>query len=148
MPSSTKNKHWAIRSDDEIKEALLKNKGIISYAAQELGMSRDTLDNRIRRNPELKETCKQAREIIIDEAEKGLFNKIASEEWGAIEFVLRRLGRIRGYGDVQDVNMNANVQADVNIDMSKLSTEELEKLDELTAKITIKSTNKEGTSEA
>jgi hypothetical protein len=126
-----------IAKDEEIMESIFKHKGIVYYVADELGYTRNGIETRIRNSPALQEAVKQARQTVIDEGEKALFEKLSNKEWKAVEFTLRKLGKDRGYGDSQEINMNANIQANVTYDLSRLSTEELETLNGIIIKISV-----------
>lgn len=126
---------YYVRTDEEIIEALQETKGIIYYAADLLGMTRSNLDNRIRKNEKLQEALIDAREGVIDLAEAKLFKKLDEDQWNAIEFVLRRLGKNRGYGDEQTINMNANLlELQINYDFDLLTNDEKVTVYELLSK--------------
>jgi hypothetical protein len=126
------------RSEEEIIEALIASHGLISRAATMLGMKTQSLQARIRDHQNLQDAMKEARESFKDLAEHKLYEHVDSGSLDAIKYTLSHIGRDRGYGDSQEINMNANVNADV--DLTVLTMEELKKLNELTDKIT-KGTN-------
>ena len=121
-------------SEQQVKDALQETKGLIKFAAKKLNCSHQAIENRIRKSPELQEFVRNCREEVIDLAEHKLFQAIENGEQWAVSMILKNyvLGRSRGYGDAQEINMNANVNA--NVDLSVLSVEELKQLNELVSK--------------
>ncbi len=81
----------------EVEQALITARGIVTVAAQNLGISRTALHRRIQRNKKLQKTKLQARETVIDLAEVKLYNAINSGKEWAIKYALSRLGKSRGY---------------------------------------------------
>ncbi len=83
---------------DQVAEALRKGDGILSVAAEMLGCHRNTIYNYLKDHPELKDIVEECRETLVDEAEQILLKKIKEEEdIRCVMFVLRTLGRHRGY---------------------------------------------------
>jgi hypothetical protein len=115
----------------QVAQALVDNYGVISNTAKQLGISRQVLESRIKLNPDLRAIRDSARQSLLDVAESQLFKKVESGEDRSIFFVLTRLGKERGYGD------EVVIKADVNTtDLTNLTVEELEKLNELVKKTT------------
>jgi len=90
----------------EMKEALQASRGLVSVAAMSLQCSRVTIYKYINRHPLLQETMDDQREILVDRATKGLWDKLEESDWGAIKFVLERLGKDRGFGETVHVDMD------------------------------------------
>lgn len=94
-------------------EALKKNKGYITYAARELGISHTTLrENWVDKHPELQEIIDEEREMDLDRAEKNLGgladdNKSFSH-LGAICFTLKTRGKKRGYIETNRVEVGGS----------------------------------------
>lgn len=86
-------------SRDEVIAALHANRGLIALAARDLGVSRQALYARVKRDPELLACIEHEREAIVDLAEQKLFEALDRGERWAIMAVLSRLGRHRGWGD-------------------------------------------------
>ncbi len=88
------------RTDDEIEAALIAERGLISYAAKRLGYSFNGLRERIAANPErFNPILREAREAMIDLAERSLHAKLDDGDLQATTFALRTLGRSRGYAE-------------------------------------------------
>jgi hypothetical protein len=135
MANKTGN-HHVIHTNETIIEALEESNGLVYLAAEKLNMSHSALQARIKRTPELTQAKINARKNEVNLLEHELHKKILEGDWRAIEFGLRKIGRDEGYGDVTDVNMNANVNATLDIELEKIySLEELKVLNELASRI-------------
>lgn len=121
------------RTDEEIIEALIKAKGIISDTANLLGLeSVSSLRERIKNNPELQKVRMEQMELLKDSAEAVIQNSIiVDRNVETAKWFMKSIGRDRGYGDAIAINASVAVQP---VDLSKLSTEELTQLEELLSK--------------
>ena len=81
----------------EIGIEIRKSKGIVSVAANNLGVTRNALHRRIQRSKRLQKVKWEARETIVDIAEGKLFKALTNDDWRAIKFTLATLGKDRGY---------------------------------------------------
>lgn len=79
------------------KEALIKHNGVMLYAAEACGCSRQTLWRFIRDNPELQEIKENATEELVDLAEKQMQKAIEAGDMKTVRWYLERLGKDRGY---------------------------------------------------
>lgn len=83
---------------EQIQEALEKNGGIYSYAAEVLGTSRKSIWRYVNEYyPELKELREDIHESTIDIAEGQLHRLIKQGDKTAIIFFLKTQGKQRGY---------------------------------------------------
>lgn len=82
---------------DEVCDALMKAKGLVSVAARQLGCDAKTVRRYIERHPTVAQAKVEARESILDMAEGRLFQAIDKGEPWAISSILRTLGKERGY---------------------------------------------------
>ncbi len=82
---------------DQVAGALREGNGILSVAAKILGCHRNTIYNYLEDHPELKDLVEECRETLVDEAEQILLKKVKEEDIRCVMFVLRTLGRHRGY---------------------------------------------------
>lgn len=115
---------------EQIITAIDNNYGNLSAAARELGIQRYPLQVRVTNNPEIKEALNNARDKFIDLAEEGLYAHVKAKSLAAITFLLKTIGKERGWGESQNINLvSKNLNA--NVDLSKLSTEELVQLEYL-----------------
>lgn len=84
-------------STENMKEALIKCGGMMTYAADMLGCSHSTISLRAKGDPDLQEVIRQARERHVDDAEISLRNLVKSKDLGAVCFTLKTVGKDRGY---------------------------------------------------
>ena len=84
-------------------EAVKKNGGAVYLAARELGCSPNTIYNRMKKTPALKQAVEDARGEVVDYAEQKLRLAILNGEPWAIAMVLKTLGKSRGYVERQEV---------------------------------------------
>jgi len=80
-----------------VSTALEASKGNIAVAARNLGFNRANIYKFLQRNPELYEMVEDARETRIDNAEDKLGEAVERGEAWAVCFLLKTLGRNRGY---------------------------------------------------
>lgn len=123
-----KGTHFSQKTDEEVIEALQMNHGLLNPTARTLEMSRQALEYRIKNNPKLAEVKIACREAALDLAENRLIQCVDKGSFPAIAFMLKTVGKSRGYTEEITVRNNNFNQ---NIDLSKLSMEELEKWNEL-----------------
>lgn len=122
-----------IMSEDEIKDALYLNKGLVTPAAMYLNCSPSTIYLRLQRSPELKKYQEEILESVKDIAEQKLFNLINEENLRAITYFLSRKAKDRGYGDAQELTVKSQ-NLNANIDLTKLNEEELLNLEQILLK--------------
>lgn len=83
----------------QVIQALRDSKGLMTVAAKNLGCTRKTLYNFVQRYPTVADVVSEEREHLADLAELGLRHHLYEKAPWAIAFVLKSLGRSRGYGD-------------------------------------------------
>ena len=84
--------------EDVVRAALLKNKGHLTKAAAEIGMTRGVLERHIERRSILRALLVHLRDELIDHAESGLRMALHKNEKWATQMVLETIGRKQGYG--------------------------------------------------
>lgn len=87
----------------QIVEALEKAAGIITVAAQMLGMRRECLSRRISKTESLQGALKAIEERTLDLAEGQLLKSIKNGNLTAVIFFLKTKGMRRGYAEKRDV---------------------------------------------
>jgi DNA-binding transcriptional ArsR family regulator len=97
---------------EEIAEALRPSGGIISHAAESLGVHRSTISRRIARSEKLKAVLEDAKETALDIAESQLIELIKDGNLGAICFFLKCQGKHRGYVERQKIDANIGMTHD------------------------------------
>lgn len=80
-------------------EALTKTMGIVTQAAQAAGVTRATIYNWRKEDPEFDAACEECTEVGLDFAENALMKNIQAGDTQAIKFFLSTKGRKRGYAE-------------------------------------------------
>lgn len=107
----------------DIIAALRANKGMIASAARALRCSYQALYKRLKTDPQLQQVREEAREEILDLAESKLIEKIESGNLVAIMFVLKTLGRSRGYTEHVSIEHTASGEVRIGgVDSQDLAT--------------------------
>lgn len=83
-------------------KALIKYLGIVSYAAEEIGIGRRTHYNWMKTDAEYKASVELLTEMALDYSESRLFGYIKRSDLKAITFILRTRGKARGYNMYQE----------------------------------------------
>lgn len=84
-------------TDARMIEAIQLSRGMVATAARNLGCNRQTIYNRAKESEAVADAIEEAREITLDTAETKLFELIQEKNLGAICFLLKCLGKKRGY---------------------------------------------------
>lgn len=90
-------------SRKRLVEALTKHRGNMAAAGRDLGVTRQAVRDHVEKDPELRALVDEMNETRVDRAEQKLDEAVEAGEPWAIPFMLRTLGRKRGYGDSMDV---------------------------------------------
>jgi hypothetical protein len=85
------------RTVDEYAVALREARGLLSHAAQRLGVTDEAVRQRVKKHPTLQQVRAEAREAMLDVAESVLFEQIRRGEAWACCFFLKTQGKERGY---------------------------------------------------
>jgi predicted transcriptional regulator len=88
---------------EALERALRKAGGLYADAARLLGLSRQTVRDRVEGSARLKAVVAEAREELLDIAESKLVSAIKKGNLGAICFFLRTQGRNRGYVERNEI---------------------------------------------
>jgi hypothetical protein len=84
-------------------EALEKSLGVVTTAAKQMDMSRDTHYKWMDSDEEYKEAVKALDEVAIDFAESNLHRRIKDGDTTATIFYLKTKGKRRGYVERQEL---------------------------------------------
>ena len=120
---------------DEFKKVCVAKGGIITSIANTFGVDRTSVYDWCEKYPKYKEALDGSRDVFLDVAETNLQNLVKGvpnyreedgkrifEGWvvppseSAIIFVLRTIGRKRGYTEKQEIDMTANLSGSISID--------------------------------
>ena len=83
---------------ERILEAMRMSGGMIAAVAHMLGVTRKTVYNWMKSDPELKAEMEDIREDSIDMVESQLFRNVQKGNQRAIEYYLNNMAKDRGYG--------------------------------------------------
>ncbi len=90
-------------TDAQIAEALRKNVGYLSKAAEDLGISVQAVSKRCKKSEFLQEVRDHVETQFLDLAENQLISLIKDKNLGAICFYLKCKGKSRGYVERQEI---------------------------------------------
>lgn len=114
-------------SNEKLIELINKSGGIILPIATALHVSRRAVYDWIHADKELSNAMDDARESTIDIVESKYFKSAINGDTRAQEFLLKTLGKNRGYVEKQEVSANV----DSSLNLPKLTGEDIEKLKEI-----------------
>ena len=122
------NKNLTIRKRDETvkqlsiarnKELLLKaledNRGVVTYACKQAGVSRGTYWAYYKDDPEFATKCNEMKEVALDFAEHKLFELIDQGSPAATIFYLKCLGKGRNYIEKTELTISQDLNLDYQI---------------------------------
>jgi hypothetical protein len=89
--------------------ALEKSLGIVTHAAREIGIDRNTHYAWMKDDPEYRAAAETIDDAVVDFGETALFNNVKQGKEASIIFLLKCKGRKRGYIEKSEVNGNLNV---------------------------------------
>lgn len=95
-------------------DALRSSAGLVTQACKKVGIgSRNTIILWRKRDPAFDEACEEAAteasEMALDLAESALMRNIQAGDTKAIKFYLNCKGKSRGYGQRQEIDLNADL---------------------------------------
>lgn len=96
------------RTKGDVIECLEGTFGVVSVASKRLGVTRATFYRYIERF-KLKDTLHEEREKLVDMAEAKIAKLVSDGDFRAVQMVLERMGRDRGWGIQQDVSLTQAV---------------------------------------
>lgn len=105
----------------QIAGMIRKYRGNLAAVGREFGVTRQAVDDYVKRHPKLLAICIEAREVMIDNVESVLYTEAVKGEHWAVQFFLRTQGKRRGY-------VERSEHGQVNIDLSKLTDEQVDRL--------------------
>jgi hypothetical protein len=88
---------------DEVIQAIRDNNGLLAAAARALNVNRTTVYNYVKRYPTIARALEEARDTNLDFAEGQLMKAVKAGNVTAIMFLLKTVGKNRGYVERQEV---------------------------------------------
>ena len=110
----------------QIVHAIGKSRGLIFLAAQHLGCDPSTIHVRANGNPLIREAIETERGRVLDFAEVKLLEAVGRGEAWAVCFLLKTLGKSRGYVERQEIKAEAKIMITNNVE--EITDEQLESL--------------------
>jgi hypothetical protein len=86
-------------TDVEIAKALILKQGIMSHAAELLGVTRGAITKRVNANPDLKKVVDDLAEVMLDTAESVVYASVRDGDARLAMDYLKQKGRARGFGN-------------------------------------------------
>jgi hypothetical protein len=106
-------------------EALEKTLGIVSTAANIVGITRKTHYDWLNKDPEYAKSVSELENLALDYAESKLFKNIEKEKEASVFFYLKTKGKKRGYVERQEIVHQGGMP------ISKMSDEAIEEIDKI-----------------
>ncbi len=116
------------KNRENVLIALKKHLGVVKYACEEVGISRQAFYVYCQ-DPEFKKQVEEIDEMTIDFVEHKLLKKIEEDSEKSIHFYLRYRARKRGYSDSVDITSGGEKivsEINVNIVLPKKDEDEQE----------------------
>lgn len=88
---------------EQVRDALIKSRGLVTVAARTLECNPHTIRAYIAKYPTVAAALKEAREGILDMTEARLFQAANEGEQWAVTFLLKNIGKDRGYMEKQQI---------------------------------------------
>jgi hypothetical protein len=110
-----------------LQDLIFKHYGIVTYIAEELNVTPMTLYKYINASPTLQQALKDSRERQVDTGVSKLMQNVNAGKETSIIFLLKCLGKQRGYIDkeIPDVQITNNNYKQINIVVQDKETQEL-----------------------
>lgn len=112
--------HSTEKNKQAMLGALEKHLGVVTDAAEAIGIARSTHYSWMDEDPEYKDKVEKLEDRILDFGESQLFKRIKSGSVNATTFFLERKGKSRGYGKESTVNVRGSI--DFNSEPKALET--------------------------
>lgn len=97
------------------RSVILEYHGNLTDIAAHFNVTRRTIHNWISKDPtgKIKKIVEEAREYLLDIAEKSLARKVVDGNLSATIFLLKTLGKYRGYIEKQDYELNGQISVKI-----------------------------------
>lgn len=108
----------------QVVDAVTEARGLLTVAAVKLGCSVDTIENYMKRYPEVERARHYAREGLLDFAEGQLFRNIANGDTTSIIFYLKTQGKKRGYIEHLRQEITGQDGGDIRLNVTSLTDDQ------------------------
>jgi hypothetical protein len=99
LPTASRGIAWLRENSEAVAEAVRENRGLLSYAARELGVHRNSLARFRDENDWVRDLVEEAQESLVDELEDVAFGRVlrGGGNQQLLMFLLKTKGKARGY---------------------------------------------------
>lgn len=94
---------YSHQTKEGIIAALIDNNGLVHPAAKSLGCTPQTIYTWRDKDPDIKAAIENARDSIVDAAEKALLKAVEAGEPWAVALTLKTIGKGRGYTERTEI---------------------------------------------
>lgn len=94
---------------DIVATKLVELSGNVSAVARSLGVTRQAVQKVIKKYSDLREILDECRETLIDNVESAVYKNALDGNVPAGIFILKTLGRDRGYTEKEESRVNVNI---------------------------------------
>lgn len=94
-------------------EALEKSMGVVTTAAQIVGISRQSHYDWLANDPEYSKAVSEIENVALDFAESKLFKNIEKSKEASIFFYLKTKGKKRGYIERQEIQHEGDIKSTI-----------------------------------
>lgn len=116
----TNTPKWQRLTEAQIADALEKSAGIMSVAAERLGVDRSTICRRAQKSQRLRNVIDAATERTMDVAEAALLRAVQKGEAWAVCFFLKCKAKQRGYSERTEITGPAGKPVQVAVSETEL----------------------------
>lgn len=102
---------------EQYLEALEKSMGIVTQAVKKVGIDRTTPYRWMKEDEEFAMRCMEKRNVVLDFAETKLFELVNDNHASAVIFLLKTLGKERGYVERHEITGANGNGLDVRIEV-------------------------------
>jgi len=113
VPGSGRKQRYTV---DEVVAALRESRGLVAPAARSLGCDWGTVSRYAKRYAKVASVLEEARETLLDEAEGSLRTLVRAFDGESIRFLLRTVGRHRGYIDRREITGPGGNPVDIRVE--------------------------------
>ena len=118
LPTASRGIAWLRENVDAVAEAVRENRGLLSHAARQLGVHRNSLARLRDENDWVRDLVEEAQESLVDELEDVAFGRAlrGGGNQQLLMFLLKTKGKARGYIEAARVREAINL-SNVRIDV-------------------------------
>src|SRR5215216_7514367 len=99
LPTASRGIAWLRENPEAVAEAVRENRGLLTHAARQLGVHRNSLSRLRDEDERVRELVEEAQEALVDELEDIAFDRAlrGGGNQQLLMFLLKTKGKVRGY---------------------------------------------------